>query len=359
MQVNFELHPGPVQLLLGPNGAGKSTVRHVLAALRRLVVVGQLVTEAFPVRSMTRWEQRNLQTFELAVRGNGGRYDYRLEVEHNRDRKLGRVGRESLEFDGKPLFSMDDDLVQLYRDDHSTGPWYPTSRGRSGICNVPPGRDNTRLTWFKDWMAGLCCVRIDPMGVRSDSVREDAHPDEDLSNFASWYRHLAQEKPAAVHELFESLAGGVIEGFRSLNLARMSEDARTLKVDVEGPGGGPILRFDLDELSDGQRSLILLYALLHGAMQPGTTLLIDDPVAHVALGEIQAWLSALIDRADDIGAQVLVISHHPEIVNHLAGSSGLVVRRDRNGPTRVQPFDDPSGAGLPPAEMIARGWAGE
>ena len=360
--VDFELKPGPVQLLLGPNGSGKSTVRHLLSALRSVVVDGVLASEAFPPQTLTRWDRRTDQRFELAVSGNGGRYDYRLEIEHPPHGHSARILAEWLHFDGEPLFTMLDGKLFLYDDDSSTVGGYPTSGDRSGLYGVPPRDDLAKHNWFKSWMAQLCCVRIDPLSVRSDTDREDPHPDETLANFASWYRHLAQERPGAVHELFESLASGVIDGFKSLNLVRMSEEARVLKVEVEGAGasGSPtIQRYDLAEISDGQRSLLMLYALLHGAMAPGTTLLVDDPVAYVSLAEIQPWLTALIDRADDLGAQVFLISHHPEIVNHLAPSHGLAFHRDGNGPARARPFADPSDSGLPPAELIARGWDGE
>jgi len=53
---------------------------------------------------------------------------------------------------------------------------------------------------------------------------------------------------------------------------------------------------------------------------------------------------------------VLLISHHPELINYLAREKGVFFRRDHNGPTRVGPARIEDETGLTPAELIARGW---
>jgi hypothetical protein len=62
---------------------------------------------------------------------------------------------------------------------------------------------------------------------------------------------------------------------------------------------------------------------------------------------------------EDTPTQVLIISHHPEIINYL---SPHIVRfyRQEAGPVRVSSFQvTEANAGLLPAEIVARGWEDE
>jgi hypothetical protein len=356
--VNFEFEPRPVCLILGANGSGKSTFRSALLRIRGVLVDGRPLDHAFPKTSLTRWESRTVQTFEITVDGNGGRYVYRLEIDRLRGSKSPGIEIESLTFDGKPLFSFKNGEASLYHDNYSEQSKFPSDEGRSGLFNIPPRHDHTKLTWFKDWMASLC-IAIADSKMEDSSRQESPRPDVRLVNFASWYRHLSLEDPNAVRSLIEALRAGVIEGFEEMPLVKESESNRKLCVDLKvgsERGGKSTVRFTDSELSDGQRVLIKLYALVYCAMKPGTTLFLDDPVTHVGLGEIQPWLTTLLDRADDIGAQVLLTSHHPELINYLARKHGVVFYRDGNGPTRVKPAQLDDGSGLPPSELIARGW---
>ena len=84
--VNFEYHPGEIQLILGKNGSGKSTLLEVLSLLRAFIVEGDNSLELFPPRSLCRWlKNQKLQTFELQVAGNGGDYQYKLVIENQID----------------------------------------------------------------------------------------------------------------------------------------------------------------------------------------------------------------------------------------------------------------------------------
>ncbi len=99
-----------------------------------------------------------------------------------------------------------------------------------------------------------------------------------------------------------------------------------------------------------------LDVLLHCAVTQGRTLLIDEPDNFVALAEIQPWLLKLLDRVDEQNAQVILVSHHPELLNQLAGQGGVLLDRPNGGETRVLPFSPPDDSGLTPSEIIARGW---
>ena len=84
--VNFELPFQELSLLLGPNGSGKTSVLDVVHALAMPLDSGARISdrEVFPTPTLTRWQQRDLQVFEIQVRLDADSFTYRLEVEHDR-----------------------------------------------------------------------------------------------------------------------------------------------------------------------------------------------------------------------------------------------------------------------------------
>jgi ABC-type glutathione transport system ATPase component len=115
-------------------------------------------------------------------------------------------------------------------------------------------------------------------------------------------------------------------------------------------------RFFFHELSDGQRCLICLYTILHFLLAKGATVLLDEPDNFVALREIQPWLMAATDISEEANAQLLLISHHPEILNQWAPGGGVQFVREGGGPVRVVEFRGDPTSPLTPSELVARGW---
>jgi ATPase subunit of ABC transporter with duplicated ATPase domains len=113
---------------------------------------------------------------------------------------------------------------------------------------------------------------------------------------------------------------------------------------------------ELSELSDGQRALIMLYALLHFSIRAGRTVFIDEPDNYLSLAEIEPWLNAAIDALDESDGQLIIVSHHPELIDRLVRRHGVVFTRDGGGPVRVVPYEEDPDASLPPSEEFARGW---
>ncbi len=361
--VNFELSLARTTLLVGLNGTGKSTIFDLLEQLRGFIAGDANVGESFPPRSITQWQSSNLQTFELVVTGGpdgiAEDYQYRLELEHDRAHQRCRVLSETVKKSTDLLFRFSDGEVELFRDDCSAGPRFPFDWNRSGLSAVVERHDNTRLSWFRRWLREMYTVRIDPSSMLSRSEREVAHPKMNLSDFACWYRHLMQERPAEISELFDSLSQ-VLDGFRALELLQDGEVARTLKVRFETlvREGESRKSFQLGfhELSDGQRALTALYTLLHMTKRQTTTLCLDEPDNFVALAEIQPLIFEFCDTAEENGPQVIFASHHPETINHPGIESKLFLRRDNGGPTRLTPLHNSAQSALAPSEAIARGW---
>ena len=91
----------------------------------------------------------------------------------------------------------------------------------------------------------------------------------------------------------------------------------------------------------------------------GGTVIFDEPDNFLSLREIQPWLMAADDIAEENHGQVLIISHHPEIINQWAPSSGVQLVRDGAGPVRVERFHSDPASCLAAAELVARGWERE
>lgn len=100
--------------------------------------------------------------------------------------------------------------------------------------------------------------------------------------------------------------------------------------------------------------LIVLYALLVDIRRSSSLLLLDEPENYLALTEIQPWLSALDQALGDHG-QLLLISHHPEVIDYLAAERPLLFSRDSLGPVRVGDPGFERESGLKASEQIVRG----
>jgi predicted ATPase len=356
--VNFEMRFGPMNLLLGANGSGKSTVLETIRLIWKFVCEDETVTKLFPAKSLCRWDIRRVQTFEIDLCDSEGIYTYKLEIEHEDKREQCRVKSERLLYDQRPLYTWDGTDIQIYLDHGLKREVGGTASLRSGIAAVSGG--DTPLPRFKKRLEMVWSLRINPDKMTAKSGRESVCPNEDISNFAAWYRHLALERPSQVAKLTEVLKKDVLEGFRSLRLKAVGEKSRALWAEfgVQTSENSPekVTEYRFSELSDGQRVLIALYALVTCAVDEDNTLCLDHPESCLALPEIQPWLLRLADATEEGRCQAIIATHHPELINLLAANSGYWLERQSGGPTRVRRIQEQGDSGLPLSELIARGW---
>ncbi len=357
--VDFDLQLQELTLLVGQNGAGKTAVLDVVYALRKLLEGTAKVTDrgVFPPSSLTRWEQRDVQCFRLEVELEGDAFQYRLEVEHDRWERRARIVLETLSNSGGLLFNFAGGDVQLYRDDHSEGPSFKSDWSESSLARVVPIEKNLALTRFVEFVRGMVVCRLNPPALVSEAAGEDPTLARDGRNFVDWYRHFLQERPHLYSEYVDVLRG-VFDGLRSLSLEKAGVDTRVLSA-VFGEAD-EAHKFRFHELSDGQRALVVLYAITLLAAE-GTALLIDEPVNYVGLREIQPWLITLADACGSEVTQAVLCSHHPEVIDYLGGDQGVLLWRDGLGPTRAEPLggrlDQPNReTSLRLSQLMARGW---
>lgn len=354
--VNFDLRLGREHLLMGRNGTGKTTVFEVLSALRRIYRNEARFSDAFPPTTLNRWQKRTRQTFDLEVSLEGEAYRYRLELEHEPERRETRVEKEEVYFGETPLYVHDQTHLRFRTNNGKMEEVLFPLMERSWLPAFRERETALKLTRFVDWLNHIYVVRIDPRRMLSRSEAEESEPAEDLSNFASWYRHLTQERLTEVFRLRDDLSS-ILDGFEALVLKAGGEGVRMLRAlwKRAANDSGPLAtdEYTFEELSEGQRALVGLYTLLHFLSGSGATLCLDEPDNFVALSEIQPFLLALREQER---IQTLLISHHPEVINLLAPGSGLRFERIAGGPVRVSPFQAPPDAAVSAAELVARGW---
>lgn len=354
--VNFEARFSELTLLLGPNGSGKSSVLDIVFGLRRLLEGIAKITDAeiFPPRTLTRWQSRRVQVIELDAELDGELLTYRLEVEHELETQRARVREERLSCQDQPLFGFSGGEVQLFRDDHSQGPSFRSDWTESALARVAPVQDNRRLTRFLDFMRKVLVCGLYPRSFVTESATEDTLLHRDGSNFVAWYRNVFQERQDLVPGYHEALRE-VLDGFTGIRLEKVGQETRAFQAVFTDNGHSFQLR--LGELSDGERALIALYALVHVTAGQGYTLFLDEPDNYVALAEIQPWLMALKEACGDTVPQAVICSHHPELIDYLGSDHGLLFKRESSGAVTARPLEVSAvEGGLKLSELVARGW---
>jgi predicted ATPase len=173
---------------------------------------------------------------------------------------------------------------------------------------------------------------------------------------------VSQEYPQRQLQFFEDLEQSVA-GFQQLRMPSDRGETRTMQLwlqhgpdDQEGKSEAP---YKFGELSDGQRAIVALYAIMRFIVREDATLCIDEPENYLALAEIQPWLLELEMMCQDEDAQALLISHHPELIDLLALEKGLWFSRDNVGPVRTHPMDVEEVGDVTVSDFVARGWVNE
>ncbi|MEJ5366809.1 MAG: AAA family ATPase [Bryobacteraceae bacterium] len=344
---NFELKLDRRSLWMGSNGSGKSSLMDLLARVRRFVLDGKWADDCFPLREHTRWMTNPRQTIELEFVLDDTSYLYRLVTEPVGAEQRPRVAEEIVKCGEREIFAFRLGEIQLYNDKFEPKVKFHTNWHRSGLGIVEPRPDNQVLTRLKRFLSSIWCFQPNPFAMLGDATKEKDEPSQDLSDFVAWYRHLRQSNPDRDEHYLDALRE-VVDGFQFFRITPSGE-ARILEAEFSSKEGLSA-KFGLRELSDGQRCLFALYAIAYFLLKDPGVVIIDEPDNFVALREIQPWLLAVDDILEASPSQLVLISHHPEILNQWAPEHGVVFFREPNGPTRTKRFHRESHEPLTPSE---------
>lgn len=348
--VNFEINfDKDISLFLGANGSGKSTVFEVLTKLHRVIIDEEKVENIFDFNDLPRWlksnpiEKTELR-FEFDIEIDKLAFNYQLGIEFsNLDREF-NIKEESLSMSSILMVqSKGEKTVLAVSDDQE----FKFDKTRSCIMRYFPAKQ------FINYLNTFFIVLIRPYEMVSTIIKSNLCVKVDFSNYAEWFAHLNEKNRRGV-SVFEQAMRDVLPGFDYFKI-ELAGQTKVLQVDFQNnTNKKDIISYYFNELSDGQKVLIALYALVYCAPE-NSLICIDEPENFLALPEIQPWFDTLYDQCAERGLQALLISHHPKIINLLASNSGYWFSRENNL-TRVQKISPDDDSGLSIAELIDRGW---
>jgi predicted ATPase len=327
---------------LGANGSGKSTVFEVLRKVIDLVLEQKKVTTVFKNSDKTRWLQQPENTrFEMDVQIKGEIYKYALTIDlGNYPSEDAKIVEEILYYKNEKSFDAKEEIG------------FDNSRSclfRFGVAVDFAIAHKTRPFWA--YLQTIFVVRINPYSMGAMIEKSTPIIESDFSNFSNWFAHLNEEYRKQVSILEKNLLD-ILPGFDYFRIDPVGR-GKVLVVDFKNIPNG----YDFNELSEGQKTLIALYALVYSAPED-SIICIDEPENFLALPEIQPWFDTLYDQCAERGLQALLISHHPKIINMLANDSGYWFSRENNL-TRIQKISAENESGLSIAELVERGWIDE
>ena len=360
--VNFRAEFDSFTVLCGPNGTGQSSVFDALGLLRNLGtgdgLLGGTGDADVPSLEFTDWLDSTTQEFEVGLKIDGQVFVYSLHIEQAADYEKPRVVHEKATCNDSLLFVRDLDSstlraeVRLPKSDgNETG--FPLDWRQTALSAIQPrGRSLDKISRLKEGIAKLLILRPNPRSMERESRSEARHPDLSLANLTSWYRSLSQEQDWS--DALRDALQDVWPDFRSFKLVDAGLNTKALQLRFEHDKGKPTSLF-FGQLSDGERALVGLY-MVRTALQTGAarTVLLDEPDNFVGMPELQPWVLSMRELLD-AQAQLMLISHHPEILDNSDQKNGLYLWRDHHtAPTRVGPLRVPDG--MTAGEAVARGW---
>jgi len=355
--VAFEATFDSFGVLCGRNGTGKSSVFDAVGLVRMLAtgdaVLGGTGDLDVPELELTDWLDSKVQEFELSLSVDGHAFEYIIHIEQTADFEKPRIIHEKALCDEQVLFERNLDGVRFQRHDgNQTG--FPLDWRQAALAAIQPRGSIGRLALLQEEFGRLLILRPNPRVIEKESRAESRRPNASLSNLNSWYRALSQEQEWT--DALRDTLRCIWPDFRSFKLVDVGLNAKALQLRFDsGVGGQPSLLF-MEQLSDGERGLIGLY-MVRAAMETGAarTVLLDEPDNFVGLPELQPWVLSMRELLDD-EHQLILISHHPEILSNSGEANGRYLWRDNHtSPTRIGVLKVPEG--MTAGEAIARGWA--
>ena len=358
--VNFELTFDSMNLLLGSNGAGKSAVFDALRTVQALFNAEDF-SSALPNTTVTKWQTSTLQQFEFDIADDHDIYRYQLHLNNPKDKQAPQVVKESLTFNENPVAVFNDGILQVFENigyfqaGEMSFPW---AEPRSLFSLFASSTVKTPIVTFRELLHKIVIVQISATSIRSISEQATWQLAADAHNFVSWYRHMSQDH-GRLFEITQALRD-TVAGFSHITLSNGGEAAATLFVHFKASDTNEkAIAYRFDELSDGQRVLLILYILVFMLQDDGYTICIDEPENYLALPEIQPWLTQVYDLCIEQSLQAILISHHPRLIDYLAAETGVWFTRNPNAPVRPIKIAHDHSSSLTISELIERGWLHE
>ncbi len=353
--VDFKLELDKANLLLGSNGTGKSSVLSVLNNLTDFVNGRNKLEYLFPTHSKTRWLNSNTQSFELCFEENSDTYHYRLEIEHPVFGGSAKVKTESVFLNQNLLLRSKDNKAEYYTDNNTLA---MTAGGMSDMSALQLGYSDVnaiKYAHFRTFFSNFEFVKIVPSAIEPITNPSFRFLTPDCSKFISWLRTKSLEKQDVYLELKQSFAQ-VFPDFVSFGFEQTGTEYVLRLYFSQNQESTP---YTFYELSDGQKVLFVLYSLLAHLKDHAVTLFLDEPDNYITLRELQPLISIITDYCEESRLQVVLISHHPEIINSHSTFNSVLFKRGSTQNTQLIIDLATLSENLPLSEIMARGWENE
>ncbi|MBN9504198.1 MAG: hypothetical protein BGO01_09220 [Armatimonadetes bacterium 55-13] len=350
--VDFTWEPQAEALILGTNGSGKSAVVEVIQTLRHWIVGDGRLSDLLDGETLARWSESKSIEIDLDVETTEGFYKYQVEFELEKTREV-RVLRERLSLDDVSLFDRLPEQVRL----QGTVSEYLIPPSLSAFEVANPLGGNPAVLRFLQYFVRMIAVKPIPILIENEAMNPSNDTWTRFEQFVAWYWY--QTSNGKFSAAVQSMLKEIWDDFDFLQLRQVGQQTRVLRTHFQAPDkytGEYSIGFH--ELSDGERMLIVLYALLaYQEAMPPSVIILDEPDNFVAMSEIQPWLLKMLEGRPEHG-QIILISHNPEIIETMgADRVAYFSRQDHQSPTKVGPLpSDDSGLSL--SERITRGWIG-
>jgi len=321
-------------LLIGPNGSGKTTLLNVIAGLWELFGrwLGSLDQEFIPhlpafIPIHCRWVAMEL-------------------VELGDDRPLW-IFHTPVE----PTHWADVRWIVAQQETHRVGTTWADQRKRTLVPHYfPPGAitpappdpraSDSRWDWVLDWRQRrtdniLSKHRNSPnvVFIESDDRRVPRieEPFEVIREVLDEFRWLARYEPtggrkgslenylfnlsAVDRPAFDRVVEQINPFLIDKRIAGFDPITSALRVEVNGRGRHPI-----DQLSSGEKQVLLMITFITRWLRPGGIVLIDEPDLHLHISWVNALVNHLRRMVAERNGQFIIASHEPSLWKHFTES---------------------------------------
>lgn len=322
---NFELvlDKRPSTLLVGRNGSGKSTVGSVLEIFQSIARGKSIVVQLVSRLDFTQGRTETPMKFEIEVELLGQIYSYSLELDLPEGFTELSVADESLEVDGKTIFSRKGDLVFMGAKSKELPsiPFLPLTVALPYLQKLSETDPAHILT---TWLARMVIISPIPALIKGESSVESLSPKKSLSNLGEWFSGLVTTWPAAYSTIAKYIRS-VMPDFKSIQNPSTGLDSRRLF--VQFAEGNALLDVPFGSLSDGEKCFFICAMVMAANESYGPIFCFwDEPDNYLSISEVGHFVMAL-RRAFKNSGQLFMISHNGEAINKFSSENTLFIDR--------------------------------